>query len=123
MNDIIYNAIKTPDGTIIESRHRHDYQTYTDANGKKYMIDGGLSYIRCSANGDEEFLTVTLGDTHEKVREVCAWGTYGINGDQPLRYKYLCDMDTNHINAVLKNVPDIIPAIKIAMENEVKYRE
>ena len=123
MSDIIYNAIQTPDGTIIQSRHRHDYQTYTDANGKKYMIDGGLSYVRCSANGDEEHLTVTLEDAHAKVREVCDWGTYGINGDQPLRYKYLCDMDTDHINAVLKNVSSINPAIKTAMENEVKYRE
>ena len=123
MNDIIYNAIQTPDGTIIESRHRHDYQTHSDANGKKYMIDGGLSYIRCSANGDEKFLTVTLEDTHEIVRQACTWGTYGINGDQPLRYKYLCDMDTAHINAVLTNVPGIIPAIKTAMENELKYRE
>jgi len=123
MSDIIYNAIQTPDGTIIESRHRHDYQTHSDANGKKYMIDGGLSYVRCSANGDEEFLTVTLEDTHEIVRQACTWGTYGIKGDEPLTYKYLCDMDTAHINAVLTNVPGIIPAIKTAMENELKYRE
>ena len=123
MHDIIYNAIRTPDGTVLQSRSRHDFKTYTDANGKEYMIDGGLSYVRCSANGDEEHLTVTLEDAHAKVREVCDWGTYGINGDQPLTYKLLCNMSTNHINAVLKNVPSINLAIKIAMENEIKYRE
>ena len=27
---------------IIRSRHRHDYVTHTDANGKEYMVDGGV---------------------------------------------------------------------------------
>ena len=30
---LVHNALQTPDGTIIESRHRHDYKTYEDANG------------------------------------------------------------------------------------------
>jgi hypothetical protein len=50
---LIKNCLETPDGTILQSRHRHDYHEYTDANGKNYMIDGGLSYVRCSAHGDE----------------------------------------------------------------------
>lgn len=122
MNDLISNALKTPDGTIIRSRHVHDYVTHMDANGKEYMIDGGLQYIRCSANGDEEFITVTLDDPHDLVREECVWGTYGIKGDQPLTYKRLCDMDTDHIQAVLENVSSINQAIKTAMQNELEYR-
>jgi hypothetical protein len=43
---IVANRIRTPDGTILESKHRHDYVTYTDANGKQYMVDGGL--VKCS---------------------------------------------------------------------------
>ena len=43
---IVANRIRTPDGTILESMHRHDYVTYTDANGKEYMVDGGLDYLR-----------------------------------------------------------------------------
>lgn len=122
MSDIISNALRTPDGTILRSRHRHDYVTHADANGKTYMLDGGLAYVRCSANGDEEHLTVTLEDPHELVREECVWGSYGPKGDQPLTYKKLCDMDTNHIEAVLKNVSSINPAIETAMQNELEYR-
>ena len=119
---LIRNALRTPDGTVLQSRHRHDYVTHTDANDKTYMIDGGLAYVRCSANGDEEHLIVTLEDTHEVIREACDWGTYGIKGDQPLSYITLCDMTTDHIEAVIKNVPSINPAIKIAMERELVYR-
>tara|TARA_X000001382_G_scaffold68829_2_gene47883 strand:+ start:651 stop:1040 length:390 start_codon:yes stop_codon:yes gene_type:complete len=120
--NIISNALRTPDGTIIHSRHRHDYVTYTDANGNEYMIDGGLDYVRSSAHGDEEHLTVTTKHPHELVREECVWGTYGPQGDQPLTYKKLSDMSDSHIDAVLENVRNIKPAIKTAMQNEVEYR-
>ena len=40
MSRLIYNAIRTPDGTVLESRHKHDYQEYQDANGLEYMVDG-----------------------------------------------------------------------------------
>ena len=122
MSELIYSALRTPDGTIIESKSRHDYVTHIDANGKEYMIDGGLDYVRSSAWGDEEHLTVTLEDSHELVREECVWGSYGPNGDQPLTYKKLCDMSDAHINAVLENVPSINTAIKTAMQNELEYR-
>jgi len=123
MSTIIRNALRTPDGTVIRSRHRHDYVTHTDANGKEYMVDGGIDYIRRSANGDEEDMVVTTEDSFEEVRQACDWGTYGINGDQPLSYIKLCDMETAHIEAVLQNVPRISPAIKASMESELEYRK
>ena len=119
---LVRNAMRTPDGTIIRSRHRHDYVTHTDVNGSEYMLDGGLDYVRSSANGDEEHMVVTLEDAHEVVREACDWGTYGKNGDQELSYITLCDMETEHIQAVLLNVATINPGIRTAMESELEYR-
>lgn len=121
--NIIYNGLKTPDGTIIESRHRHDYQTYTDANGKTYMIDGGLDYSRCSMNGDEQHIIITLNDEHEKVREYLKWGTYGKDGNESLHYIKLKNMDTNHIKACIETVKTMYPQIRTAMLNELSYRE
>ena len=123
MSNVIYSAMRTPDGTVIESRHRHDFVTYEDANGKTYMLDGGLDYTRASMNGDEEFIEVTLEDGHDKVREYLTWGTRGVNGDQPLRYVKLKDMDTDHIQACLETQFQMYPSIRTAMENELEYRK
>ena len=122
MSNVIYSAMRTPDGTVIESRHRHDYVTHKDANGKTYMLDGGLDYVRASMNGDEEFITVALEDGHDKVREYLTWGTRGPNGDQPLRHVKLKDMDTDHIEACLETQFHMYPSIRTAMENELEYR-
>ena len=60
MKTLVYNAIRTPDGTVLESRHCHDYVTHVDKNGKEYILDGGLDYVRRSINGDEVLLQVYL---------------------------------------------------------------
>jgi len=122
MGSMVSNALRTPDGTILESFFRHDYKTYIDANGNEYMIDGGFDYVRSSGNGDEEYLTVTLEDGHEKVREAMTWGSYGINGDQPLRRIKLSEMDTDHIQACIDTQSGMYPQMKTAMLNELEHR-
>lgn len=122
MRKIIYSALRTPDGTLLESRHRHDYVTHWDANGKQYMLDGGTEYIRSSAHGDEEYITITLDDPHEIVREHVKWGTYGKNGDQPLRIVKLSEMSNAHLRAVIETQSGMNPAYREAMENELMYR-
>jgi len=99
---MIRNELCTPDGTILRSRHRHDYVTHTDANGKTYMIDGGLDYHRRSANGDEENMCMYDDEPHEIQARVLTWGSYGKEGDQPIRWIPIADMETDHLKAVLK---------------------
>lgn len=119
---IVYNAIRTPDGTVLESKSRYDFVEYTDANGKTYMVDGGLDYLRRSAHPDQIDLSVRMRDGHDNVREAMTWGTRGINGDEPLRYVKLKDMDTDHIVAVLETQPNILPQFRDVMETELQIR-
>ena len=120
---LVRNAIQTPDGTILVSRNRHDYQSHTDANGKTYVVDGGLDYIRASVHEDQISLAVYDTDEFWLVRESVEWGTYGKDGDQPLSYVKLSDMDTAHIEAVLETQQQFIrPVIRKAMELELEHR-
>ena len=123
MNDIVYSGLRTPDGTLLESWHRHDYVTHLDANGKEYMLDGGLDYVRCSANGDEELITYTINDDHTTVRQHVSWGTYGPNGNQPYRRVKVADMETDHLEKVIKLQQYANPRIVRVMENELNYRQ
>ena len=121
---ILSNRMRTPDGTILESRHRHDYVTHLDKNGKEYMLDGGLDYVRSSANGDEEFLTVYQDDPHEVIRLLVKWGTFGKNGDEPLKYVAIADMDPYHLRACLDTQQKTMrPALYKVMQDEVEYRD
>ena len=106
---IVANRIRTPDGTILESKHRHDYVTYTDANGKEYMVDGGTDYLRRIVHDDAPYeeLSVYADAPHAVIREVFKWGTRGKDGKQPLKFVVLKDMTTDHIEAILEtqNLP------------------
>lgn len=120
----VRNALRTPDGTLLISRFRHDYVYYQDKVSRRtYMVDGGLDYCRRSAHGDEVDESVFVGiDPHEVVRQVVEWGTRGPDGDQPLTFVRLVDMDTPHIEAVLRECHPY-PGIRAAMEQELVYRE
>lgn len=50
MKNILVNSIMTPDGTILRSRHRHDFIGHEDKNGEFYMVDGGTDYLKRSTN-------------------------------------------------------------------------
>lgn len=124
MSDLlIKNAIRTPDGTVLESRNRHDYREHVDANGKTYMIDGGLDYVRCSVHDDQVWAGCYLEDGHEAVREALTWGTYGKNGDEPYRQVTLSEMSDAHIQACLDTQTSMYLQIRTAMETELQYRK
>ena len=122
MRKLIKNSIRTPDGTVLESRHRHDYQSHLDKNGEIYANDGGTSYIRRSVNVIPwEDLSLYSDDPFEILRENITWGNYGKNGDEPLQYKPISNMSSNHINAILSNCK-VVDYLKELFEKEIEYR-
>lgn len=100
---IVYNALQTPDGTIIQSKHRHDYVTYLDKNGKEYMIDGGTDYVRSSANGDEKYITLHATSPIEEIREFFKWGrNYDADNNRLPKTEWvpLKDLNDGHLDAL-----------------------
>lgn len=120
---LIFNGIRTPDGTILQSRHRHDYKTHLDDNGHVYMVDGGLDYLRrhVPPKGFEyEELSLNADHLHSKIRELVDWGTYGKDGDQPFKRVLLKDMTDDHCRAIIR--ADCGEIWKKLMEDELDYR-
>jgi hypothetical protein len=103
MAQIVYNALQTPDGTIIVSQHRHDYVVHEDKNGKHYMVDGGTDYLRRSVNDDQKDLSLYLHDDYSKIREVFVWGR---NYDENMKrlpkteWVALKDLNLGHLDAL-----------------------
>lgn len=124
---IILNAIKTPDGTILMSMHRHDCKVYTDKiSGEEYMVDGGVDYLRRSVNKiPYEELSVYDDYTHKTRRQHMFWGkNFDKDGNQLPKTQYtpIKDMSSSHILAILTNIKGISPLYKETFENELKYR-
>lgn len=103
-DQIIYNAIECPDGTVLESHGRHDYAMHQDATtAEVYMVDGGKDYLRRSLNKvPARELSVYNSDSFEVKRQVFAWGSYGKDGKQPKHWIKLKDMELQHIMAILE---------------------
>lgn len=114
----------TPDGTWLQSFHRHDFKQHKDVvTGETYMLDGGCSYIRSNVNKvPAYYLTVLESDRHELKREWFAWGTRGKDGKQPLRWVHLKNMDTDHIEAILETQHHIGDWLRKLFNDELEYR-
>ena len=123
-SQLVSNKIMTPDGTIIQSFHRHDYVVHLDRNGHKYMVDGGLEYLRRNIHEDAPYTELSLccDDNFDDIRREFHWGTRGKDGRQPLKWKPLCDLDTTHIEAILETQTQIKPWLRDLFEKELKLR-
>jgi len=123
---IILNRIKTPDGTILTSHHRHDYVTHIDKNGFEYMVDGGNDYLRRNINSTKLSLlkrlfivflslfgyiwidpakhielSVYSNAPFEVIRENFCRGGRGKDGRQPLTWVALKDMNDEWLEACI----------------------
>jgi hypothetical protein len=121
---LLANIIKTPDGTILQSFHRHDCKQHVDAlTGETYRTDGGLYYICRSTNiVPAKCLDVYTDDPHALIRHYFCWGTRGKDGRQPLTYKPLKDLDTEHIEAILETRHHVPGYIREVFRDELNYR-
>lgn len=101
---ILVNRIQTPDGTILTSRHVHDYQTHIDKNGLEYMVDGGLEYLRRTVHGNAPYIELSVYDTDPFViiRQQYERGTRGKDGKEPLHWIALCNMEDDHLKACIQ---------------------
>ncbi len=124
---ILVNQIKTPDGTIIQSRHRHDYVTHTDKNGLEYMCDGGMDYLRRNIHKDapHKEMSVYTTDPHEEIRKYVERGGRGVNGDEPLKHVILKDIGNHWLGNIIKWEEEHRPdnAYLPIYRAEVKFRE
>ena len=119
---ILLNRIKTPDGTILTSYNRHNYVEYKDTITKEVlMVDGGTDYLRRNMGTYEE-LSVYDDGTHLTRRSAVHWGTRGKDGRQPLVYKPIKELDSDHIEAILKTQHQISDFYKEILKDELKYR-
>ena len=99
---LIYNAIRTPDGTVLVSYHRHDYVTHLDTNGDEYSTDGGLDYLHRSVNKiPAEDLSLYDDEPFEKIREVIHRGGRGKSGKEELKYVKLSEVDDEWLGAII----------------------
>lgn len=100
---IIANQIRTPDGTIIRSHHRHDYVTHVDKNGLEYMVDGGTDYLRrnLQESAPYEELTIYSDAPFEAIREYYCRGGRGKDGTQPLTWVPMNQMNDDWLAACI----------------------
>lgn len=124
-DQLLLNRIRTPDGTVLTSWHRHDYNTYEDVNGHTYMVDGGTDYLRrtvVAVAPYEELSEYYETGNHEHNREYFCWGSYGKDGKGPSRRILLKDLEDDHIEAILKTQTHIDEWVRKLFEREVTYR-
>lgn len=125
MSYIIQNKAITPDGTVLECAHRHDYQSHKDANGEVYMLDGLGYYVRTSVNKvPMTLITVTTDDDFEVVRDTFKWRSYGKMGNEGPFITKLKDLETDHIEAILETQENLknTPIEKMFLQ-ELDYRK
>lgn len=128
MTQIIANRIKCPDGTILHSKHRHDYVSHIQEDGRTYATDGGNDYVRRSAP-DREFenLTITTDSSIEDIHEFFVWGrNMDADGNRlpETEYVLLKDITDGHLEALVECTKNGYPPyINEIMIREKEYRD
>jgi hypothetical protein len=125
---IILNRIQTPDGTVLISHHRHDYQTHVDKNGEEYMVDGGKDYLRRNVNKIAYIDQSVYDDAPFDIIRISLYrGGRGIDGTEPLKWVPLYQMNDAWVKATIDYVVDHGGDIKgwycKILKKELAYRK
>lgn len=121
--ELLLSRIQTPDGTFISSRSMDDLAEYTDKNGQQYGISGGLAYQRVFYDMPDYIdASIYTTDDFNVIRENIVWETYGIDGNDDLKYVKIKDLELDHIENIL-----ILPSLSNVFENillsEIEFRK
>lgn len=111
-------------GEVLVSEHRHDYKTCSCPN--ETMIDGGNAYVRYGGKDLSKVETFTVFDTDDFkfVRRYAARGGRGVNGDEPLTWTKLCNMNDDWLEAVLDYYPEGTNNSHLRLiSKEIEYRK
>lgn len=120
---ILLNRWKSKDGTVLISRFRHDFVSHFDAvDQTTVFIDGGLEpCVRVSGDLENMCLYDTDED-HMEVRENFLWGTFGPNGDQPMKKVAIKNLTTDHIQNIIRTQFHLQEHIQNMFRRELTYR-
>lgn len=128
MSKIILNSIRTPDGTVLISRHVHDYVEYVDSvSGELYMVDGGNEYLRRSINKIPfEELSLDENSPFELIREAYCRGTF--DKDRKRIWVPMSQMSDDHLKGCIQYNKMILGYSDNCFANqmykkELEYRE
>lgn len=119
---LIANIWRTPTGEILQSKHRYDF--VQDSAG--YFIDGGLEYIRRGGGvfgEDWSDLCVYSDDPHIIKRKYFHWGSRGKDGNKPVEWLPLKDMETSHIEAIIETQRHVPEHIRDMFIDEIEFRK
>ncbi len=111
-------------GEVLISKHRHDYKTCSCPN--ETMIDGGNEYVRFGGKDLSKIDVFTVFDTDDFkfVRRYASRGGRGVNGDEPLTWTKLCDMNDGWLEAVLRYYPEGTDNSHLRLiRKEIEYRK
>lgn len=94
-----------------------------DLRFTQFLYNNGMNGLGGHEYYLEEEDILAKGFPDVEPREYLFWGSYGKDGKQPLKRVLIKDLATDHIEAILANVPSIAVKHKETMINELKRRE
>ena len=129
---ILKNAIQTPDGTILQSYHRHDSKNHIDSvTGHVYGVDGGSMYLKRFGPPGYKELSVLDDGNHETRRNNVSWGNnYDKHNNRLPDTKWILikDLTNSHLKAIAKYLTEIGVVSEDSLHyqiilDEIKYRQ